>query len=120
MTQRIFVYGTLKRGLSNARHLDGQCFIGETRTQPFYRMVNCGGYPGMVLVSQDGVSVRGEIWDVDAACREKLDDLEGVDVGMYELATVKLLPPFDHEVIMTYLYKLPVSGLEDVGDEWRE
>ncbi len=42
MKQRIFVYGTLKRGGRYAHYLNGQAFLGEAFTEPCYRMVNGG------------------------------------------------------------------------------
>jgi gamma-glutamylaminecyclotransferase len=120
MSERIFVYGTLKRGLSNHRHLAGQHFVGEARTAPVYRMVDCGGFPGMFGVGEDGVSVRGEVWEVDEACRAQLDLLEDVDRGMYALEPVSLLGPFEHEAVKTYVYLWPVGGFTDAGEEWRE
>jgi gamma-glutamylcyclotransferase (GGCT)/AIG2-like uncharacterized protein YtfP len=120
MSERIFVYGTLKRGLSNHRYLAGQRFLGEARTTPGYRLVDCGGYPGMFGVERGGVSVRGEVWEVDDECRAMLDVLEDVAHGMYALEPVTLLAPFDTDDVSTYVYRRPVEGEADVGEEWTE
>ena len=120
MSQRIFVYGTLKRGLSNHRYLSGQRFLGEARTAPVYRMVDCGGYPGMFPVDKDGLPIMGEVWEVDEACRRELDLLEDVVVGLYTLEPVKLMAPFEECDVHTYIYRWPVMGRADVGEEWRE
>lgn len=120
MAQRIFVYGTLKRGFSNSHYLAGQRFIGEARTEPCYRMVDAGGYPGMYRVDENGLSIQGEVWEVDEAGREKLDVLEDVDVGLYGVEPVCLLAPYDHEPVITYIYRWSIMGLEDAGDCWRE
>ena len=62
----VFVYGTLKRGLSNHGWLRGQTFEGEARTVPRYRMFDLGGYPGMVLADEgEGGAIEGEVWAVD-------------------------------------------------------
>jgi Gamma-glutamyl cyclotransferase, AIG2-like len=45
MKRRILIYGTLKPGECNAHYLTDQDFIGEARTDPRYRMVDCGSYP---------------------------------------------------------------------------
>lgn len=123
---RIFVYGTLKRGLSNHRWIAGQQFITEARTAPVYRMYDCGGFPGMVLVEQDGVSIVGEIWEVDEAGRRKLDVLEDVEGGEYALEPVKLAAEEGSRNGMihpmstfTYIYKRPVQGLPDADVEWK-
>lgn len=118
--QRLFIYGTLKRGLSNSGYMAGQTFVGEARTQPVYRLLSMGDYPGLVPVEENGSAVRGEIWEVDAACREKLDELEGVAEGMYELVPVQLQPPFHKAVVMTYLYRWPAGGFPDAGEAWVE
>ena len=117
---RIFVYGTLKRGLSNHCWMGGQKFMGEAATEPAYRMVDCGGYPGMFPVTRDGRSIRGEVWSVSESGRSKLDELEDVAHGLYALERVKLLPPFNDGEVFTYCYRRPVTGLRDVGEEWSE
>ncbi len=120
MTQRIFVYGTLKRGLSNAHYLSGQRFIGEARTEAHYRMVDAGGYPGMYRVEENGLSIQGEIWEVDETCRKQLDVLEDVAVGLYAVEPITLLAPYDDAPVNTYLYRWSILGREDAGDCWRE
>jgi gamma-glutamylcyclotransferase (GGCT)/AIG2-like uncharacterized protein YtfP len=120
MSERIFVYGTLKRGLSNHHFMAGQRFVGEARTAPRYRMADCGGYPGMYAVEHQGVSVRGEVWQVDEGCRARLDVLEDVATGLYTVEPVALLAPFDAAQVYTYLYRWPVDGRPDAGDEWTD
>jgi gamma-glutamylcyclotransferase (GGCT)/AIG2-like uncharacterized protein YtfP len=124
---RIFVYGTLKRGLSNHGWMAGQQFIAEARTEPVYRMVDCGGYPGMFPVEKDGVSIQGEIWEVDDAGRTKLDVLESVEEGEYALEQVQLqtLGRDDFSGVMkhstpvfTYIYKGPLQEKPETGTDW--
>jgi gamma-glutamylcyclotransferase (GGCT)/AIG2-like uncharacterized protein YtfP len=116
---RLFIYGTLKRGCYNHYHMAGQRFIGTARTAPRYRLYNLGGYPGMVLAS-DGLSIEGEVWEIDEACRVQLDVLEGVEEGEYILESVPLLPPFDGEVVQGYRYLRSVAGKPEVGTVWTE
>ncbi|MCE9520233.1 MAG: gamma-glutamylcyclotransferase [Verrucomicrobia bacterium] len=120
MKQRIFIYGTLKRGDCNARYMATQDFIGEASTEPIYRMVDGGGYPGMFPVNENGVSVLGEVWDVDESCRERLDVLEDVAGGEYEVALVRLLAPFDGQEVLTYIFLRVEKSMPDVGTVWRE
>lgn len=120
MTQRIFIYGTLKRGLSNSHYMKGQCFIGEARTEPSYRMVDAGGYPGMYRVTENGLSIQGEVWEVDEPCRQQLEILEDVAVGLYGVEPVALLAPHDDTQVITYIYRWSIMGREDAGDCWRE
>lgn len=115
----LFIYGTLKRGCYNHYYMHGQQFIGEAQTAPLYRLHNLGGYPGMVSAS-DGQSIEGEVWDIDEACRTRLDVLEGVDEGEYMLEPVPLLPPFDQHVVQGYRYLRSVDGRPDAGTCWTE
>lgn len=117
-TRCIFVYGTLKRGLSNHSHLAGQRFVSEARTRPVYRLFDLGGYPGMVWAAEDGLPVEGEIWEIDDICLQALDRLEDIESGEYERTSITLAPPFDHEKIEGYLYLRTVTGQFDVGSVW--
>lgn len=118
--RRVFVYGTLKRGLSNHHYLLGQRFVDEARTQPVYRLYDLGGYPGMVEVSRDGLSVEGEIWEIDETSLRRLDELEDIDGGEYARVFVKLAPPNDRERIEGYLYRRlqSLKRCRDIGANW--
>ena len=114
----LFVYGTLKRGHSNHGYLRGQQFISMAMTQPRYRLHDLGGYPGMVLDERDGISIHGEIWNVDAECLARLDELEDIDGGEYIRELVPLIPPHDQERIEGYRYLRDVSRAPDIGGSW--
>lgn len=113
----IFVYGTLKRGRSNHGYMNGQRFVGEARTAPLYRLYDLGGYPGLVT-SPEGLSIHGEIWEVDTESLSKLDRLEDIEGGEYIREAVPLLAPFDQTRVEGYRYLRPVSGCRDVGQAW--
>lgn len=115
---RIFVYGTLKRGRSNHGHLYGQHYIGLAMTQPRYRLHDLGGYPGMVLDERDGISIHGEIWEVNAECLARLDELEDIDGGEYVRERVPLLPPNDQDYVEGYRYFREITNAPDVGGHW--
>lgn len=119
MKQRIFVYGTLKRGGHYSHYLTGQTYLGEAMTEPHYRMVDCGTYPGLYADEQNGISIQGEVWEVDSVCRARLDVLEDVASGEYEVAPVRLLPPYDARDVSTYIYRLASSVMPDAGDNWK-
>lgn len=106
----IFVYGTLKRGGSNHAFLTGQNFIQSARTVPGYSLVHLRDFPGMISDDTDQAGVAGEIWKVDAACLEKLDDLEGVDEGLYRRESIRLRDFPAEECVQTYLYAGDISG----------
>jgi gamma-glutamylcyclotransferase (GGCT)/AIG2-like uncharacterized protein YtfP len=115
----IFIYGSLKRGFHNHRCLSGQKFLGEASTVPAYRLLSLVGYPGMIEVERRGRSIQGEVWKVDAACKARLDELEGVECGHYRCAPVRLLAPFEQREVLTYLYAREIKGRKDAGTVWR-
>jgi gamma-glutamylcyclotransferase (GGCT)/AIG2-like uncharacterized protein YtfP len=111
---RVFVYGTLKRGGENHSWIAGQQFVRTSRTKPVYRMHDLGGYPGMVR-DAPGLSIEGEIWEVDAAGLARLDVLEDVAGGEYERVEIELE---GGEAAEGYLYLREVSGRRDCGACW--
>lgn len=94
---KVFVYGTLKRGLYNHRLLDrgNARFIGEARTKEkgFAMLLAKAGYPYLVRTTEDARVIDGELYAVDDATLEHLDVLEEIATGMYsrEVMTVELL-----------------------------
>jgi gamma-glutamylcyclotransferase (GGCT)/AIG2-like uncharacterized protein YtfP len=82
---RVFVYGTLKRGIHNHRLLEKSQFIGEAFTVEKFRMYNVG-FP-VLRPADDGKSVFGEVYDVDDDTLANLDRLEG-EGHMYDRKTV--------------------------------
>lgn len=74
-TYRVFVYGSLLSGLHNHRLLEGARFLGEARTRPLYTMTNLGAYPSVAHGGK--TSILGEVWEVSAGQRARLDRLEG-------------------------------------------
>lgn len=117
----VFVYGTLKRGGSNHRYMDGQTFCGEARTMPGFSLINLGDYPGIVLDPNDQDGVTGELWSVDEACLEHLDILEGVKEGLYRRARIALVSPSPDHPVITYFYALdPSRRMRVPGGVWIE
>ncbi len=118
----IFVYGTLKRGLCRAGFLAGQHFWGEARTLPRYRMYNCGTYPGLKLSAENGLSIIGELWQVDDECLARRDREEGVADGLYVRHAIELAhtsgEPLPDLLIEAYFYVPGVAGYPDCGDCW--
>lgn len=72
---KMFVYGTLKRGYANNRYMEGCEFIGEATSLDANYSMHGGGVP---FLSEPGdKKVKGELWEVTAKAREKIDRLEG-------------------------------------------
>jgi AGZA family xanthine/uracil permease-like MFS transporter len=64
----LFVNGTLMRGDILHRNLDGARFIAEAQTAPRYRLYSIGDvHPGMIHSLAEGVSVSGEVYELDLA-----------------------------------------------------
>jgi len=116
----VFVYGTLKRGGANHRQLAGQTFLGTARTGPGYRIFDLGSYPGLVVQPDDRSGVAGEVWSVDEACLRRLDEFEGLSVGLYLRLPIPLLPPFADRVVEAYVYPHDVAGRPELGGNWQE
>jgi gamma-glutamylcyclotransferase (GGCT)/AIG2-like uncharacterized protein YtfP len=85
----LFVNGTLMRGDVLHRNLDGARFISEARTAPRYRLYSIGDvHPGMIDAESAGVSVSGEVYELDLEHLERIIASEppGLGVGVVELA----------------------------------
>lgn len=70
---RIFVYGSLKKGFGNHRLLETARFLGETQVKG--KMYSLGGYPGAKM-DEEG-TIFGELYEVDDSTKSRLDRLEG-------------------------------------------
>jgi gamma-glutamylcyclotransferase (GGCT)/AIG2-like uncharacterized protein YtfP len=88
-TAELFVNGTLMRGDVLHGNLDGARFISEARTAPRYRLYSIGDvHPGMIPVDDSGVSVSGEIYELDLEHLERIiaGEPPGLGIGVVELA----------------------------------
>jgi gamma-glutamylaminecyclotransferase len=87
-TLLLFVYGTLMSDGCRAGVLAGQRFLGNHRTQPGYRLLDLGPYPG--LIRQDpGSAIEGELYEIDSGLRARLDRIEGAPL-LFRLEEVEL------------------------------
>ena len=73
-----------------------------------------GVIPASVRDDASG-AIRGELWELDPATFESLDEYEGVAEGIYERGQITLA---DGTTAATYLYLRPVAALRDCGEEW--
>jgi len=74
VTQRVFVYGSLRRGESHHRLLRRPRFLGTHETEARYTMFDLGRYPAVV----DGGSstITGEVFAIHASVLSTLDVFE--------------------------------------------
>lgn len=73
MLNRLFVYGTLKRGFGNNRLLEDSEYIKDA-TLAEAVMVSLVNFPGVIKGQGE---VKGEIWEVRQEDWPRLDRLEG-------------------------------------------
>ena len=75
----LFFYGSLKRGWSNHHLVTDGKFLGTARTLPYYRIIDLGEYYGMIRDDVNGMTIFGELWEVNVHCLAVLDAFEGSD-----------------------------------------
>jgi gamma-glutamylaminecyclotransferase len=97
----LFVYGTLMSDGCRAGVLAGQGFLGTHRTQPCYRLLDLGPYPGLIR-RDPGRSIEGELFEIDSELRAQLDRIEAAP-SLFRLEEVELA---GHPgPVWTYLYQ---------------
>lgn len=111
--QRIFVYGSLKRGFVHHAELAGAELLGDARTEPGYALVRQGDYPALVE-APSGI-VYGELYAVSDALLAHLDAFEGVP-SLYRRSAVRLwrAPPAE-----SYFAARPGAHARIAGGVWR-
>jgi len=108
MKSLVFVYGTLKRGFSNNAILGNSRLIGDWRTDPVFKMLHLGYFPGVVFPGED--SIKGELFEVNDVIMEKLDVLEG-----YPTLFDKTMIETPHGPAYMYLYnQIPNRAYTDI------
>jgi gamma-glutamylcyclotransferase (GGCT)/AIG2-like uncharacterized protein YtfP len=121
----LFVYGSLKRGFSNHHFLTGQIFRGLAVTRLEARMVDCGGFPGIVPnLPPPRYRIHGELWDISPECLKRIDWLEDIDAGLYTRKEWPILLEESggiqrEEMALIYLFHQNADGLTEVGPSWQ-
>jgi len=77
----VFVYGTLRRGGSNAFRMKGASFVGSAYVAGKLYLISW--YPGLVRRVRDGL-VSGEVYRVGPEQLRALDEFEGLSAGEIE------------------------------------
>lgn len=112
----LFVYGTLKRGQKGHHLVASQEFLGEATTMPLYRLYGLGWHPGMVLDTENGLEIKGELWAVDDETLAKLDEYEGLAEAFYTRGDVAIRDCF--EPVQTYFFNQKIVPGALSGAEW--
>lgn len=112
----LFCYGTLKRGYCRNAALSPATFLGKVTTKPKYMLFDVGSFPALTE-HPDGVSVKGELYDVPDSLWERLDLIEASPY-------LYLAKPIEIEGIIepvkAYFYQLNTSTLTPCGEEWND
>jgi gamma-glutamylcyclotransferase (GGCT)/AIG2-like uncharacterized protein YtfP len=121
----LFVYGSLKKGFSNHHFLEGAVFLGQAVTRDAARLIDCGGFPGIVPPSGDGdYQIEGEVWRIQPESLPAIDWLEDVDTGIYCRTEWPVLlgeAVNRRETVATiYLYQGKGEGRKEVGPCWKK
>jgi gamma-glutamylcyclotransferase (GGCT)/AIG2-like uncharacterized protein YtfP len=114
MNHFVFVYGSLKRGHYNHALLAAARFVCDAKTAPEYRLFDAGYYPAMVE-DRAGISIQGEVFEVDDPMLARLDRLEG-HPDYYRRERIEV-EGFDRPV-WGYLFTRETEGLRDCGASW--
>jgi gamma-glutamylaminecyclotransferase len=90
MVQRVFAFGTLKRGFPlHDQGLSGAKFLGVYRTRERYPMIIAGPWFAPMMFNEPGLGrqVVGELYEVGDKAIENLDRLESVaEPGNFRVA----------------------------------
>ena len=109
----VFVYGTLRRGGSNAFRMDGAELVGlATVGGALYRI---SWYPGLVLDGDGRVS--GEVYRVGPELLRALDEFEGLAAGEIEGSEYRRVKveadAGNYEVVEVWVYEWKGAFDED-------
>lgn len=74
--QRVFVYGTLKRGESNHRWLEQAINLGDAETYQYFALYQGGDPWPLMVAGEPRYPVRGELYAVTPRELALLDELE--------------------------------------------
>jgi gamma-glutamylcyclotransferase (GGCT)/AIG2-like uncharacterized protein YtfP len=86
---RVFVYGTLKRGMKNYHLIKSATFVGLATSLTEYGMV-AREFPVLLEVDSGGRQISGELFEVDDATLARLDELEKEGV-IYDRRSIKVV-----------------------------
>lgn len=113
---KIFFYGTLKSGFSAHYLLEHDAkFVAKATTSSQYSLYDVGSFPGMVKEeSQSGV--KGELFEVNKKCLERLDRYEGIEHGLFRRDEIEL---DDGNKVLAYLFNRSFQDAEKIeSGEW--
>ena len=109
---RVFVYGTLKRGQRNFHYLQAAEFVGSFSTEAVFSMYVFDDYPA--VCEQGHHAIHGEIYLVSDTQFRALDELE-----WYPDFYQRILIPTDYGEAWIYIVKAELcQGKELIPGNW--
>ena len=114
--EKVFVYGSLKKGFFNNEHyLHDATFKGEFQTRPQWGLISLGAFPAMVMGS---LSVKGEVYEVNETTLAGLDRLEGTANGFYKRIRIRVNNGDSDFNVWAYMYAGTPMNRTDLMEEW--
>lgn len=118
----LFSYGTLQRGERAQHHLSTAIYLGEVRTTELFLLVDCGQFPGLIAepTHSSASHIFGELYQVPDHLWPTLDDYEGIHLGEYRRAQIRITDA-DHseKTVQAYLWTQEWTHLPVVGASWK-
>lgn len=106
--QKVFVYGTLKKGFHNHKHFLANCKeLGEASIEGY--MFHLGGCPAINL-SEAFSRILGEVYEVTWDEILAMDMLEGVGRNFYDRIEAKVIP---HGTVWMYVFPHAKAAKEE-------
>lgn len=97
--QKLFVYGTLKKGYGNHKNYLSECKdLGQATIEGI--MFHLGGFPAINLTERF-TRILGEVYEVTWDQLLDVDQLEGVGHNFYDRIEAKVDP---HGIVWTYIF----------------
>ena len=111
--QKVFVYGSLRKGFGLSPVLSSSDYIETVKTKPKYTMYSLGAFP--CIVKGGKTAIVGEIYSVSEEVERRLDMIEGVP-QLYQKGKVEI-DGYDN-VIAYFMKKNKVNTLNviETGD----
>lgn len=100
---KLFVYGTLKQSFTNHHYLKDATFLGKVQTYTPYPMIlKHPAFPYLINKPNEGLHVKGELYEVNYQTLLLIDDLEGCPEH-YTRSEVEISKD-NHEIDRAWVY----------------
>ncbi len=110
MSERIFVYGSLRKRASNGWRMKDARWLGPAEVGG--TLVKVDWYPGLVLGNRG--QVMGEVYEVGSDLLKELDEFEGIgtDQGNGEYRRVRARVSLGGKTVEVWIYEW-LKGIDD-------